>query len=237
MRKNKESKITSAKDFYLLFLLASVILLLNTILSAVLSKTGVAGFLSVFLRAVSFILFFSSFIAAIMGFTKLDKYLRSDEDNENYYLGATLKRFSIVCFILSIIFGAAIFALYSLYLRYSEAGNLTPADIKAADNIRILTALCLIAFQIVSVSTSFIVLLWKIYKITPKSDKTNYLCLFTLVVLAVQLVIGVLNAYYGMSGYETSFLADFSSILLFVKYLLLTLFFLLKYKESSAQTL
>ncbi len=235
----KKIEITRQYDYNAttIFIAASIALVTNSVLTYLLSSVDFPNAVAYVCRffSVAFALF--AFIMTIKGFSKVDKACRLSEENENYYLGRNLKRLSVACLIVSAIVGIAVlifFVMLTRYSSYGKAGTLTQNDINAANNIKIITALLLIVYELASVGTPYIFYLWNIHKITPKTDSVNNFALLTMIVLVVQLAIGALNSVYTIKGGETSFVAGFSSILLIIKYVLLTLFFITRRKGIYA---
>lgn len=175
-----------------------------------------------------------SYVMLVRGFAAVDKACKLCEKNENYYMGKNLTVFSVVCIIMGVILSIAALIFSVFISKYNAAEGLTPSDLQARNNVVVITALINIAMQFFSISTPFIFYLWRIHKVTPKSDKINTFALLAMVIMIVHLAIGVLNSIYTVKGSANSFLPDFSSILNTVKYLVLLLFFFTRKKSLLA---
>lgn len=235
----KKSEIARQYDekATLLFIAAAAVLTLNALLNNLLSafSTVPKGLYSVvqFLTLL-FILF--AYVVTIKGFSYVNKACKLSEENENFYMGKNLMVFSVLSFIFTVIFELIILVLYFILYKYKTAESLTQADLQAANNVKILTAIVLIAAQLTAIAVPYIFYLWRIHKNTPKIDSINNFALLTMLVLIVQLAIGILNALYTIKGAQTSFLSHFSDILLTVKYAVLLLFFIARRKSLLAAT-
>lgn len=232
----KKSEIMRQYDFNAttIFLAVSIALTSNALLTYLLASLSFPDVLGYICRFISVAFTAFAYIMTIKGFSKVDKSCRLSEENVNYYMGRNIKRLSVVSLILTCIVGIAVLIFLSILNQYASSGNLSANEIEAANNIKIITAFLLMIYQIVAVSTPYIVYLWNIHKITPKTDSINNFALLTMIILVVQLAIGMLNSYYTIKGGETSFLADFSAILLVIKYVVLTLFFITRRKSIAA---
>lgn len=234
----KKSEIARQYDekATMLFVAAAAVLTLNSLLNNLLSAFSkvpkTLNYIVLFFTVV-FILF--AYVVTIKGFGYVNKACKLSEENENFYMGKNLMVFSVLSLIFTVIFELILLVLSLILSKYKEAAeSLTPADIKAANNVKILTAIVLIAVQLTAIAVPYIFYLWRIHKNTPKSDSINNFALLTMLVLIVHLAIGILNALYTIKGAQTSFLLHFSDILLTVKYAVLLLFFITRRKSLLA---
>lgn len=177
-----------------------------------------------------FVIAFSIFgyVMTVKGFSSVNKACRLCEKNENYYMGKNLLIFSVVCIILSVIL-SIVALVFSLFLsQYNAAEGLTSSDVQARNNLLVLIALVNIVMQFFSISTVYIFYLWRIHKVTPKSEKISTFALLAMLIMTVHLVIGILNAVYTVKDGSNTFLPGFSSVLNTVKYVVLLLFFMVR---------
>ena len=172
-----------------------------------------------------------AYVMQIRGFVTVDKACKLCEKNENYYMGKNLTVFAVVCIIIGVMLSIAALVFSMFIAQYNAADGLTQSDLQARNNIVLITAIINIAMQFFAVSTPFIFYLWRIYKLTPASDRINKIALLTLIVLVLHLAIGVLNSVYSVKSSDNSFLPTFSSVLNTLKYLVLMIFFMAR-KQS-----
>lgn len=217
-----------------MFIFASAALLVNAVIAGIQSAVNMPSGLNAVLQIVALTATVFAYVIIIRAFGDVNRACKLSEENENYYLGRNLMILSVLSLILTLIFTFAVVFLRMLLGKYAEASSLTPADVKAANNIGIILSLVLIAAQASAVSTPIIFYLWKIHKNTPKSDSVNNFALLTMIIMLVHLAIGVLNPLYSIKGGDTGFLAGFSEILLIVQYIVLLLFFITRKKGVAA---
>lgn len=179
--------------------------------------------------SVAFMIF--AYVMTVKGFSSVNKSCKLSEANENYYFGKNMMIFSILSIVLSIVLEIVAFMLYMMLSVYKNAESLTPQEVAAAGNLKIITAVVVIAVQLVSVSMPYIFYMWNIHKTTPKTNSIDSFALFTMFVMIVRTAIGILNAIYSIKGGDTSFLSSFAEILKVAQYLLLTVFFVVRRKS------
>ncbi len=177
-----------------------------------------------------------TYVFIIKGFSTVNKACKICEKNENYYMGRNLTVFSVICIVLSVILTFVALAFSAVISKYNVASFLSPSDIQARNNALAILVIVNIATQIFSVSTPFIVYLWKVYKLTPASEKISKFALLAVIILVVHLVISILNSMYSIRNAENNFLPDFSSILNTVKYIVLTAFLFVRRNYLSKLT-
>lgn len=223
----KKSEIVKQLDIKAtsIFMAASIALTVGGVLSHILNSIKDASVIGTVINIVSFLFIIVAYVFTIKGFVVLDKACRHSEQNENYYMGKNLKLMAILSLILSVILQIVSFVFYLFLQSYAKAPSLTPSDLKAAANVKIITAIVLIISQLVSISMVYIVYLWKLHTITSKKDSLNNFALLTMFILIIQLAIAILNSAYTIMGKQSTFLSDFSSVLMVIKYVVLTLFF------------
>lgn len=186
---------------------------------------------SVIFQAVSVAFMIFAYVMTVKGFTVVNKACKLSETNEYYYFGRNMTVFSILSIVLSVIFEVAAFVLYMMLSMYSDAQALTPEDMTAAGNLRTITAIVVIAAQLVSISMPYIFYMWHIHKLVDKSDRIGTFALFTMFVMLVQTGIVILNSVYSVRGGDTSFLSSFAEILKVIEYLNLAIFFAVRKKK------
>ena len=228
-------KVEIAKQFDFnattVFLAASVALASSAALTYIVSALGsMNSTVKMIFQIMSVVFMIFAYVMTVKGFSVVNKACKLSEANENYYMGKNLMIFSIVSIVLSIILEIVAFVFYMMLYSYQQAESLTPADLEAANNVKIITAIVVIAAQLVSIAMPYIFYLWRIHNITPKTDSINNFALLTMFIMIVQLAIGILNSVYSIKGGDTSFLASFTEILKVVEYLVLVLFFALRRK-------
>lgn len=232
----KKSEIARQYDekATLLFIAAAAVLTLNSLLNNLLSAISAPKTLNYVVQFFTVVFILFAYVVTIKGFGYVNKACKLSEENENFYMGKNLMIFSVLSLILTMIFEMIILVLYLILYKYTSAESLTQADLQAANNVKVLTAIMLIAAQLTAIAVPYIFYLWRIHKNTPKTDSINNFALLTMLVLIVQLAIGILNALYTIKGAQTSFLSHFSDILLTGKYAVLLLFFIARRKSLSA---
>lgn len=232
----KKSEIARQYDekATLLFIAAAAALTINSLLNNILSAFSVPKAFNYVIQFLTVVFILFAYAVTIKGFGFVNKACKLSETNENFYMGKNLMVFSVLSLVFTMIFELIILVLYLILYKYSSAESLTPADLQAANNIKVLTAIMLIAAQLTAIAVPYIFYLWRIHKNTPKSDSINNFALLTMLVLIVQLAIGILNALYTIKGAQTSFLSHFSDILLTGKYAVLLLFFIARRKSLLA---
>ncbi len=177
-----------------------------------------------------------AYVMQIRGFSTVNKACKLCEKNENYYMGKNLTVLSVVCIVMGIALSIAALVFSVFIAQYNAAEGLTPSDLQARNNVVVITAIINIAMQFFAISTPFIFYLWRIYKVTPASDKISKFALLSLVVLVLHLAIGVLNSVYSIKSSDNSFLPTFSSILNTLKYLVLMIFFMVRKQSLEKKT-
>lgn len=212
-----------------IFIAAAVALasssLLTYIVSSVENMNSVA---KVVFQVFVIIFMIIAYIMTVKGFSVVNKACKLSEANENYYMGKNLMIFSIVSIVLSIVFEIIVFIFYMMIAGYQQTENLTDADLNAQKNIKILTGIVVIAALLVSIAMPYICYLWKIHKITPKTNSINNFALLTMFIMIVQIAISVLNSVYSLRGGDVSFLSKFAEISKIIEYIVLVLFFVLR---------
>lgn len=221
------------------FVLSAAALVANALFTNLLTLLELPQIFHYIVQFFAVVFFVFAYVMTIKGFCTVNKACKLSEENENFYVGKNLTVLSVLSFVLTVLFELAALFLYMLVYQYASADSLTQADLQAANNLRIITSLVLIAVQLVSISLPYIFYLWKIHKNTPKTDSINNFALLAMIVLLVQLAIGVLNSLYTIKGSSSSFLSGFSGVLMTVKYVILLLFFITRKKNlltAEAQT-
>ncbi len=183
-------------------------------------------------QIITIIFMIFAYVMTVKGFSLVNKACRLSETNEYFYLGRNLKIASIACVILSVLAEIAAFAFYIILYGYTEYNN-SFADPTAANNIKIITAVVVIIAQLVSISVPYAFYLFKIHKITPKSDRINSVALLGVMLIAVQITIGILNAVYSVNGGSTVFLSRFTEILKILSDVVLLVFFFMRKSRLS----
>lgn len=232
----KKSEIVRQNDLQAttIFVAAAIGLFANSVLSGLQSIMNISSGILLFIQLVALACLIFANVMTIKGFGFVNKACKLSEENENYFFGKNLMIFSIISFILTLILTIAAWLFSQILNQYAVAPSLSLADISAANNLKIILAVILIAAQIVAISTPYIFYLWRIHKDTPKADSLNNFALLAMIVFIVHLAIGVLHSIYSINGGEIAFLASFSRILLIVKYLVLMLFFITRRKFLAA---
>lgn len=228
-------KVEIAKQFdynaTTIFIASSVALAAAAVLTYMVSAFENMNSISkIIFQILSVIFMIFAYIMTVRGFSFVNKACKLSEANENYYLGKNLMIFSILSIILSVILEIVALVFYMMLYSYQQTESLTPSDVEAANNVRIITAIVVIAAQLVSIAMPYIFYLWRIHKITPKSDSANSFALLTMFIMIVQIAIGILNSLYSIKGGDTSFLSSFTEILKVVEYLVLVIFFAVRRK-------
>ena len=226
----KKSEIARQFDYKAtsFLLTASIALTVNSVLNNIVTNVELpAAVHTIFVGLVSLFAIFAD-IMTIKGFLTVNKSCKLSEDNQDYYMGKKLTIMTVLFVVLTIIFVFIGVFLSYLIAQYSVLETLTKEDETARMNIMILTAVVNILLQIVSISTPYIVYLWKLRSTIPAKDKLSDLALLTVIVMVVQLAIGILNSSYIAKNSHSTFLTSFSEILLTVKYIVLTAFLFLR---------
>lgn len=217
-----DSKATSV------FIITAAALVLNSLISNITRIDSINSVVSSIFAIIVTVLGPIAIIMQMRGFSVVDKACRLSEKNENYYMGKNLLVISVVCFVVAVILGIAAIVLSFMLAQYNTAGALTATDKQAMSNIIVITTVVNIAMQFFSVSTPFIIYLWKIYNLTDKKTTVGTVALLALVILVLHLAIGVLNSIYSIRSADNSFLPGFSGILNTVKYAVLLVFFVMR---------
>ena len=217
-----------------IFIAAAVALASSSLLTYIVSDVeNMNSIVKVVFQVFTVIFMVIAYIMTVKGFSIVNKACKLSEANENYYMGKNLMIFSIVSIVLSIILEIVVFVFYMLISGYQQSENLTPSDISALKNIKILTGIVVIAALLVSIAMPYIFYLWKIHKITPKTNSINNFALLTMFVMIVQIAISILNSVYSLRGSDVSFLSNFAEISKIIEYVILVLFFILRRKTLA----
>lgn len=231
----KKSEIARQFDYKAatFLLTAAIALTLNSILNNIVTNVDVSVVMNVILTA--FVMIFAVFadIMTIKGFIVVNKSCKLSEDNQNYYLGKKLTVMTVVFIVVGIILTLIALFMSILIAQYEQLDVLTTEDETARMNMMIITAIVNIVLQFVSISTPYIIYIWKLRGTMPAKDKLSNFALLTVLVLIVQLAIGILNSMYIAKSTHSTFLTSFSEILLTVKYLVLTLFLFARRKSIA----
>ena len=232
----KKSEIAKGLDVKAnsFFIAASVSLAVNSILSS-LNRAFEMGDAAETILAFIVVLFgIFSYFATIKGFVFVDKNCRISEKNEHFYMGRNLTVFSVLCILFTVVL-SIVALVFSVFLaEYNKADGLTASDVQARNNVLIIIAIVNILMQLFAISSPFIFYLWKLFKFSQQNKLVSNIALFTMIVMLVHLVIGILNSVYSVRGSENSFLPDFSSILNSVKYVMLLVFFFMRKNSLAA---
>ena len=228
----KKSEIAIGLDLKAtsIFITTSIALIVNSVVNNLLQSVDMPVVADNIGMAMVILFSIFSYITIVKGFSVVNKACKLSEKNENFYMGKKLTVFSVVCIILTTILSIVAMTMSVLLTQYSTLQEFTAADIQARDMLFAIVAVVNIAMQMFAVSTPFIFYLWKIYKITAKSEPSYNIALLAVIVLVVHLAIGILNSAYAIKGDNSAFLTGFSSILSTVKYLLLFVFFVVRRK-------
>lgn len=232
-------KIEMAKQYdynaTTVFVTAAIALSVSSLLNYIVSViSSINSTVEIICQILVFAFMIFAYVMTIKGFSFVNKACKVSESNENYYLGKNLTVFSVLSLILSAILEIVALVFYMLIYSYQQTDELSADDLSALNNIRIITAIVVIAVQFVSIAVPYIFYLWKIHKILPKTDSANSFALFTMFVMIVQIAIAVLNSLYGIKGSDTSFLSSFTEILKVIEYLVLFAFFFTRRKGLAA---
>ncbi|MBR5233524.1 MAG: hypothetical protein IKW03_04870 [Clostridia bacterium] len=232
----KKSEIARQFDFNAtsFLLIASFALTVNSVLNIFVSNLNVNAVVNVILAVLVSASSILSYIMIFRGFIFVDKSCRLSEENQNYYMGRKLTMLTAGCIVTNFLFTIIAVFMSFLLSQYEQLPVLTPADETARMNIMIITAIINIIIQIASLSTPFIVYLWKLRASIPAKDKLSNIALLTVIIMVVQLVIGIMNSTYIAQNSHSTFLTTFSEILLIVKYVVLCVFLMLRRKNLIA---
>lgn len=216
-----------------MFITASVGLTASSVLVFIANTASqMNGVVSAVFQVISTVFMIFAYVMTVRGFVSVDKAYRLDEKSEYYYFGKNMTIFSILSIVLSVIAEIVLFILYIMLSVYkNDADVLTPDDMAAAGNLRVITSIIVIVAQLVTIAMPYIFYMWHIHKNAAKSDKMGSFALFTMFVMIVQSAIVILNSAYSIKGGDTSFLSSFAEILKVVEYLVLTLFFVFRKKS------
>ncbi len=224
MKKCEIAKGLDIKATSLLFI-SAITLVVNSVFNNIMRITDLSSSSgNMVVLVIASLISIATYIFALKGFSTVNKACKLCEKNENYYMGRNLAVFTALCVVLSVILSVVVFIFSFILSEYGSAEYLTPSDIQARNNVLVLLVIINIAVQFFSISTPFIFYLWKIYKLTPASEKISKFALLAVIILVVHLVISILNSMYSIKNAENNFLPDFSSILNTVKYVVLTAF-------------
>ena len=232
----KKSEIAKGLDVKAnsFFIAASVSLAVNSILSSLNRAFTMGEAVETILAFVVVLFGIFSYFATIKGFVFVDKNCRISEKNEHFYMGRNLTVFSVLCILFTVVL-SIVALVFSVFLaEYNKADGLTASDVQARNNVLIIIAIVNILMQLFAISSPFIFYLWKLFKFSQQNKLVSNIALFTMIVMLVHLVIGILNSVYSVRGSENSFLPDFSSILNSVKYVMLLVFFFMRKNSLAA---
>lgn len=231
----KKSEIASGLDSKAnaFFIAAAISLAANSILSNLARAFDLGTAAETILAFIVVLFSIASYITTIKGFVFFDKTCRISEKNENYYAGRNLVVFTAICIIFTVILSIAALVFSMFLAEYNSADGLTASDVQARNNVLVIITIINVLMQFFAISTPYIFYVLNTYKFTNGNKTITNLALFTMIVMIVHLVIGILNSVYTVRGSDNNFLPGFTSILNSVKYIVLLVFFFIKKQNTS----
>ena len=213
-----------------------VALVLTSVINIMQNASGRGGSAGTAFTVVILVFFSFAYIIAIRGFAVIDKAYKLRSGRSCYYLGRRLAVFTGVCFAVTLACEGFLMFSYASMSQYAAKGTLTAQEAGAVVNLHTLTAYVMLIMQLFSLSTCFIIYLFKIRSISPSPASSNFALLAALLMI-LQLGIGIVSSVYTLRRSTSDYLVDFSSVLLVIKYIVGLVFFLYRRHMLSEEEL